>query len=126
FNKPYRPVAVLIEGRFNSLFQNRMAPDFLKVLNDSLNYHFKAFTDTTTKMIVIADGDMFLNDMTGTTGMEEMGYWRYTQNLFANKNFLLNCLEYLTDPNSMLEARSKDLKLRLLDAKRVEAEKTKW
>lgn len=126
FNKPYRPAAVLIEGRFNSLFQNRMAPDFLKVLKDSLKYDFKPFTDSSGKMIVISDGDIFLNDMSENTGMEEMGYWRYTRNLFANKNFLLNCLEYLTDPNSLLEARSKDLKLRLLDAQRVEAEKTKW
>ena len=126
FNKPYRPAAVLIEGRFNSLFENRIPPDFLRILNDSLKYNFKPNTDAENKMIVISDGDMFLNDVSQTTGMEEMGYWRYTKSLFANKNFLLNCLEYLTDPNSMLEARSKDLKLRLLDAERVETEKTKW
>lgn len=126
FNKPYRPVAVLMEGNFTSVFENRMAPSFLAVLKDSLKSEFKSRTDTANKMIVISDGDIFLNDATQNSGVEEMGYWRYTQNHFANKNFLLNCMEYLTDPNSMLEARSKDVKLRLLDAKRIETEKTKW
>lgn len=126
FNKPYRPAAVLIEGQFNSVFKGRIAPSFLATLKDSIKYEFKAATDTTNKMIVISDGDIFINDMSQTSGVEEMGYWRYTRNLFANKSFLLNCMEYLTDPNSMLEARSKDLKLRLLDAQRIETERTKW
>lgn len=126
FNKPYRPAAVLIEGSFNSVFKDRMAPDFLQILKDSIKYEFKTVTDSANKMIVISDGDIFTNDFSQTSGVEEMGYWRYTKNLFANKSFLLNCVEYLTDPNSMLEARSKDLKLRLLDAQRIETEKTKW
>ena len=79
-----------------------------------------------TSMIVVADGDMFLNEVSGSRGPSEMGYWQYTQALFANKNFLLNCLEYLTDPNSLLEARNKDLKLRLLDTKRAAEEELKW
>ena len=58
--------------------------------------------------------------------MQELGYWEYTRSLFANKNFVLNCLEYLTDPHSLLEARSKDLKLRLLDLKRAKDEELKW
>ncbi|HQE11442.1 MAG TPA: gliding motility-associated ABC transporter substrate-binding protein GldG [Flavipsychrobacter sp.] len=126
FNKPARPVAVLIEGRFNSVFENRMASSFLSTLKDSLKYEFKNNTDADNKMIIIADGDIFLNDATQNTGIEEMGYWRYTKTRFANKEFLLNSLEYLTDPNSMLEARSKDLKLRLLDPQRAATEKTQW
>lgn len=126
FNKPYRPSAVLIEGKFNSVFENRMAPSFLSVLKDSLKYAYKPTTDNDNKMIVIADGDIFLNDVSQTTGIEEMGYWKYSKARFANKEFLLNCLEYLTDPNSLLEARSKDVKLRLLDTKRVETERVQW
>lgn len=126
YNKPHRPAAVLVEGRFGSLFQNRVAPAFLKVLNDSLHYRFKEITDSSTSMVVIADGDIMINNISQARGIEEMGYWEYTQSLFANKNFILNCLEYLTDPHSLLEARSKDLKLRLLDQKRAKDEMLKW
>jgi hypothetical protein len=77
-------------------------------------------------MIVIADGDMLENDFTESMGPMEMGYWRFTKELFSNKSFILNCLEYLTDNSGILEARSKDSRLRLLDGGRVKAEKIKW
>jgi len=126
FKNPYRPTAVLAEGKFYSLFNNRMPASFLNLLRDSLKYHFKPHVDSFNSMIVIADGDIMLNGMSRTRGFSEMGYWEYTQSLFANKNFILNCLEYLTDPNSLLEARNKDLKLRLLDTKRAKDEELKW
>ena len=126
YTKPYQPAAVLVEGLFTSHFDKRLAPAFLKVLKDSLHYPFKPYVDSSTSMIVISDGDIMLNDVSQQRGLGEMGYWEYTQSLFANKNFILNCLEYLTDPNSLLEARSKDVKLRLLDAKRAEEEELKW
>jgi ABC-2 type transport system permease protein len=126
FRKPYQPVAVLLEGKFTSLFQNRMAPEFLRVLKDSLKYEFKSSSDSATAMVVISDGEIMWNDFSRRDGPMELGYWQFTKSLFANKNFILNCLEYLTDPNSLLEARSKDLKLRLLDSKRASDEKLKW
>lgn len=125
FKKPYRPAAVLVEGKFYSLFQNRMRAPMLHML-DSLRYKFKPQTDSNSAMIVISDGDMMINEYSSERGPTEMGYYQYTGSLFANKTFVLNCLEYLTDPNSLLDARSKNLKLRLLDAGRVKAEKTKW
>jgi gliding-associated putative ABC transporter substrate-binding component GldG len=126
FNKPYKNIAVLLEGQFSSVYQNRMAPEFLSLMNDSLHYPFKSTTDTSSSMIVISDGDMLLNTFSQERGVEELGYWTYTQSLFANKNFILNCMEYLTDPYSLLEARSKDIKLRLLDMKRAKEEERKW
>lgn len=126
FTNPHRPVAILSEGEFYSLYNNRVPAAFLSLLRDSLKYNFKPKVDSATSMIVIADGDFMLNDVSRSTGPTEMGYWRYTQSLFANKNFVLNSLEYLTDPHSMLEARNKDLKLRLLDSKRVKDEELKW
>lgn len=126
FTKGNRIAAVLLEGKFSSIFENRMAPQFLSVLKDSLKYEFKPAVDSATSMIVIADGEMLQNGISESKGPEEMGYWTYTGYLFANKSFVLNCLEYLTDPNSMLEARSKDLRLRLLDRQRAQDEKLKW
>lgn len=126
FNKPYQPVAVLLEGKFRSVFNNRLRPEFLKILKDSLKIPYKAACDSATSMIVISDGDLIENDYTEKEGTMDMGYWRYTGNRFANKTFLLNCVEYLTDRSGLLESRSKDVKLRLLDNGRVKSEKTRW
>lgn len=118
--------AVLLEGKFKSVFNNRLHPNFLKVLKDSLKMDFKSACDTTTSMIVVADGDMFENDFSEKTGPMEAGYWRFTDVLFANKTFLLNCIEYMTDDAGLLEARTKDTKLRLLDSNRVKSEEKMW
>lgn len=126
FNKPYQPVAVLLEGKFRSVFNNRLEPGFLKVLKDSLKMPYKSHSDTPTSMIVISDGDLIENDYSEQQGTLPMGYWRFTQNNFANKTFFLNCLEYLTDRSGLLESRSKEVKLRLLDNGRVKSEKAKW
>ena len=126
YNKGHKAAAVLVEGKFQSLYTNRVPQAFLNTLRDSLKYTFKNTVDSATSMIVLADGDMLLNGVSPTTGVQELGYWEYTRSLFANKNFVLNCLEYLTDPHSLLEARSKDLKLRLLDLKRAKDEELKW
>lgn len=126
FNKPYQPVAVLLEGKFQSIFQNRLAPSFLKILSDSLKTPFKAQADSIGSMIVISDGDMLLNEFSQNQGMLEMGYWRFPPTRYANKAFFMNCIEYLTDHSGLLEARSKDLRLRLLDAGRVGKERTTW
>lgn len=126
FTKPNQPAAVLLEGTFRSLFKNRLHPDFLRVLKDSLNRDFKVSSDTIGKMILIADGDIMLNDFAQQTGPMEMGFWKYTQTRFANKEFILNCLEYLTDNSGLLAARSKDTRLRQLDPSRVKKEKNTW
>ncbi len=127
FNKPYKPVAVLLEGKFKSAFQNRLSPGTLRMLRDSLiNRPFVQGCKDDNSMIVVSDGDVMLNDYTASSGPMPLGYWHYTKDMFANKIFLLNCLEYLTDHSGLLEARSKELKLRLLDAGRAKKEKTEW
>jgi gliding-associated putative ABC transporter substrate-binding component GldG len=125
FRSPYHPVAVLLEGKFSSVFHNRLPPAFLQLLRDSLKTPFKESCDTTNSMIVVSDGDIISNDYT-QKGPYEMGYYMYSQANYANKSFYLNCLEYLTDHSGLLEARSKDLKLRLLDTGRVKDERLKW
>lgn len=124
--KKQLPTAVLLEGKFKSVFNNRLHPNFLKVLRDSLSMDYKAVSDTITSMIVVGDGDMFENDFSEKTGPMEMGYWRFTGGRFANKTFLLNCMEYMTDNAGLLEARTKDNKLRLLDPNRIKSEKQMW
>jgi gliding-associated putative ABC transporter substrate-binding component GldG len=125
FTKSYLPVAVLLEGKFRSLYENRLAPEYIQLL-DSLRLPYKAACDSANSMIVVSGGEMFSNGYTAKDGMLPIGYYPFSGEFFANKNFLLNCLEYLTDHSGILEARSKDAKLRLLDQGRIKAEKTTW
>jgi ABC-2 type transport system permease protein len=123
YNKKYMPVAVVIEGGFSSLYENRMEQSFMHIYQDSLGKKFKTHTDKSNKMIVVSDADMMLNDFSNKKGPAEMGYYTPTGKLFANKTFMLNCLEYLIDENPLLEARGKNAALRLLDKKRIENNK---
>lgn len=125
FNKPYRPVAVLLEGRFVSLYKNRLARSYLATL-DSLNEPFKPQCDSAGSMIVTSIGNIFQNDFSTKDGPMQLGYYKYTAEHFANRDFLLNAVEYLTDHSGILEARSKDVKMRLLDKGRAIEEKTQW
>jgi len=124
FNKPYQPVAVLAEGKFRSVFKNHITHAAIHAL-DSIHQPYKTIADTTTSMI-FATGSIMENGFYQDRGPMEMGYWDYTKDNFSNKSFILNCLEYLTDRSGLIEARSKDLTIRLLDIKRVNEEKTKW
>lgn len=126
FAKSYLPVAVLIEGTFHSAYKNLLVPEYLRKL-DSIGETFKPMCDSPNKMIVVSVGDIFCNDLSyKDSKLYPMGYYKYTNEFFANRNFLLNCIEYLTDESGILETRSKEMKLRLLDAGRAKDEKSKW
>ncbi len=120
------PMAVLLEGKFQSVYNNRIDPGFLAIYRDSLKKNFLPECPTDNRMIVISDADVFLNDISEKRGPMECGYYKYTDELFANKTFLLNCIEYLTDDYRLLESRNKTLQLRLLDNVRVKKEKFMW
>jgi gliding-associated putative ABC transporter substrate-binding component GldG len=126
FNARDIPVAVLLEGRFPSLYANRIGAaqaDSLEMLQGS---PFLPVATTDGKMVVVADGDLPLNEVTKQDGPLQMGMNAYTRQQYANRSFLLNTLEYLTDSSGILETRAKDYTLRLLDDKRVEEERIQW
>jgi ABC-2 type transport system permease protein len=80
-------------------------------------------------MIVIADGDIIRNEVrrTGTTETPlTLGQDMYTGEMFGNRDFLINCLNYLVDDNGIMELRSRELKLRLLDGSAIKKERFKW
>lgn len=130
FNKSGIPVALLLEGKFSSLYRNRAS----KSQMDSLAADGSPFLDMSkeeNKMIVVGDGDIVLNDVSPQEGPLPMGMNFYTigsqyEYRFANKEFLLNCLEYLVNKPGIIETRNKDIVLRLLDSKKVQAQKTTW
>jgi gliding motility-associatede transport system auxiliary component len=118
-------VAALLEGKFKSLYANRIP----KTFSDSMaayNVPVKTICDSETKMIVVADGDIAINPVSRQYGPLSMGYNFYTNYTFANKEFFSNCLEYLVNPSNVLETRTKDFTLRLLDLKKVKEQKTTW
>jgi len=122
FNSSYQNIACLLEGSFNSFVEYRIPT---KLLNDSL---FK-YVDKgkPTKMIVVADGDVARNEFNRENGnIYPLGFDKYSQQTFANKTFLLNCVNYLLDDEGMLQLRSREVKLRLLDKKKVNLQHTKW
>ncbi len=125
FTKPNIPVAILLEGKFNSLFVHRLTNKQKDSLSTLMKQPF-AENSSSNKMIVIADGDIVLNFVTETEGPLPMGMNRYTHKQYANVDFLLNSIDYLVNTNNILETRSKGYMLRLLDLKKVDKEASLW
>ena len=108
------PVAVMMEGKFNSAYQNRVLPFADKTFQS---------VGKETKMIVISDGDVIKNQL--DKGMPlELGFDKWTNQLYGNKEFLLNCVNYLLDDNGLINIRSKDVDLPLLNKEEVYANYT--
>jgi ABC-2 type transport system permease protein len=118
-------VAVLLEGKFKSLYANRFPKGFTDSMA-SYNIPVKSVCDSGAKMIVVADGDIAANMVSPQYGPMPMGYNFYTSYTYANKQFFSNCLEYLVNSSGILETRTKDFTLRLLDLKKVKEQKTAW
>lgn len=127
FNKTHIPVAVLLEGKFISLYRNRLS----QAMRDSLARYDQPYLPQNvsgTKMIVVSDGDMVLNSVFKNNplpmGANPFTYGSQRDIPFANGNFLENCMEYLVNENNLMEAKSKEYVVRLLDSKKVKQEKT--
>jgi len=125
YKQPHLPVAVLLEGEFESVFKNRLSPQFLAASDTVKNLKYLEQSPK-SKMIVISDGDIIRNEVRNDSSVYPLGYYMYTKQQFANKDFILNCIEYLVDTNGILETRNKDVKLRMLNPTRVEEERLYW
>lgn len=111
-----QPLAVLVEGKFTSVFKNRVKPTTLKSTIEQ---------GAENKMIVISDGDVIKNQL--RNGMPlELGYDKWTNSSYGNKEFLINCINYLLDDTGLINIRNKRVSIPLLDIEKVAAEKTKW
>ncbi|HUS00755.1 MAG TPA: gliding motility-associated ABC transporter substrate-binding protein GldG [Chitinophagaceae bacterium] len=129
FKKKDVAVAVLLEGKFTSLYANRMSQSLIDSLA-SYGTPFQKNSIVDNKMILIADGDMVLNEVLKGEPLP-MGVNAYTmgsqrQYPLANRDFLQNCLDYLINNSGLTEAKSKDYTLRLLDPQKVQDERTLW
>ncbi len=118
------PVAVLLEGTFSSVFTNRMTESIMGAAGREIVKESKP-----TKMIVVADGDIMRNEVSWQGGVAEpltLGLDRYTMQTFGNKDFLVNCINYLVNDNGLIEMRSREIQPRLLDQARIKSQRTIW
>lgn len=126
FTAVHVPVAVLLEGKFSSLFTNRISSAAKDSLSGLYKTPFRSSADSSNKMIVISDGDLVTNFVSQEKGPLQMGENPFTHYQYANKEFFLNCMEYLVGNPGILETRGKDYTLRLLDKKKVDESKSFW
>lgn len=120
FTSRFLPVSILVEGEFKSLFDGRIAPE---VDTSSLIQFVKQ--GKKAKMIFVSDGDMIKNQV-DKIGPLPLGYDRYTQLNFGNKEFLLNAVNYLMGDDDLMQVRARDIKLRLLDKTKILKNELYW
>ena len=122
YQTPGQPVAVLLEGEFESVFKNRIPPAIAN--DDEIGFKEKS---KPTKMIVISDGDIIRNQFHIPNGYPlPLGYDQFTRQTFGNKELILNVMNYLCDGSGLISIRSRELKLRLLDRTKVNNNKLFW
>ena len=131
------PAAMLLEGKFTSIYRNRIST----AQKDSLAAHGMEFAEQSpeNRLIVAGDGDMVFNDYTPEQGPLPMGWNKYTYTEYvkqtssgrlfipvANREFLINCVEFLVNNAAISETRNKEIVLRLLDGRKVSKNKSLW
>jgi ABC-2 type transport system permease protein len=123
FTKSNLPIAILLEGTFESVFKNR----YLKNIIGRNDFAFKE-TSKPTKMIVVSDADIIRNEVRKRADgifISPLGYDRYTKQTYGNKKFVINAVHYLVN-EKLLELRSREIKLRILNKTKIIDERVKW
>ena len=110
------PLAVLLEGSFNSAYSNRIKP--FKIRNN-------LESSKETKMVVISDGSIIKNQFQGNRPLE-LGFDKWTNTLYGNKEFLLNTVNYLLDDTGLINIRSKEISVAFLDPVKVAKNRFFW
>lgn len=116
YNQGNQTLAVLLEGEFRSVYENRIKPFSLSEAKN---------ISVPTKMIVIADGDLIKNDVVRNVP-QELGFDRWTGQTYGNKEFLLNAVNYLLDDNGLINIRSKEIAVAFLNQQKIADQKTMW
>ncbi|WP_420150753.1 gliding motility-associated ABC transporter substrate-binding protein GldG [Spirosoma sp.] len=120
YNEGVHIIGCLLEGKFRSMFANRILP------GDSRAAGFQA-EGLASRVLICSDGDLVVNDVDYKRNVPyPLGYDRFTRNTYANKDFALNALGYLIDPNGVIAARTRTVTLRPLDKIRIAANQTGW
>ena len=117
FSNGEQATAVLLEGVFESIFKNR-----INALSEKLPY---TETSKSTRMLVISDGDIAKNQIIRGVVLP-LGYDNYEKRHYGNKDFILNSIDYLLEEDALIDVRTRELKMRLLDSQKINQERTFW
>ncbi|PLX23419.1 MAG: gliding motility-associated ABC transporter substrate-binding protein GldG [Marinilabiliales bacterium] len=124
FIMPDNPIAVALEGKFKSVFINRLTEKY----STGIEFDFQEESNP-TKMIIVSDADIIKNDVRRRADgvfISPLGYDRYTKQTYGNKEFVMNAVHYLIDESGILNLRSREFKLRLLDKSRIVDQRIRW
>jgi ABC-2 type transport system permease protein len=120
----FLPVAVLLEGEFESAFKNRMLTGIFP--DTTLPFRREGINSS---VLVVADADIIRNDISYDPRgilISPLEIDRYTGQTFGNKEFIVNILQYMTGHADVINLRSRVLTLRLLDKSKIKNERRKW
>ena len=110
--------AILLEGKFNSVFENRLTP------TSSIKYNNISGEN---KMIVISDGDIIKNHVNSNGLSYPLGYNHFNKSQYnGNKDFIINCMHFLLGNEDLININSKQYTIRLLDRNKIIDDKLKW
>jgi gliding-associated putative ABC transporter substrate-binding component GldG len=127
FNKPFQPLAVLVEGNFESYFKNKLTGDTKEML-ENIGTSFTEESTLPGKMIFISDGDFAKNLYNADTDqISPIGFNKWENYTFiGNEDFITNAIEYMVDEEGVLTARTKKIRLRLIDEVKATEQDTYW
>jgi ABC-2 type transport system permease protein len=124
FNKQFIPTGILTEGKFTSVFNNRMVKEF------EIDARAPFISQSpATKMIFISDGGLMANKLSYKNGKYipiPLGYDKVSNITFGNKEFLVNAVHYLCDDSGLMNLRSRTMQMRLLDKVKLREQKLFW
>lgn len=112
FNQAFVPVAVSLEGVFPSIYAHLLPPEEVTLTTPLLR------ESKPTRQIVVAAGSTIRNDWQQGQPLP-LGYDRYTQMQFGNRDFMVNAVLHLTDDQGWLQLRQKEFTLRLINDQRA-------
>lgn len=118
FPKSNLPLAVLLEGPFTSAFKDRIVP---KIPADSIPFEVREQSPDNTRMVVCGTSSFISNVVDRRNGQPfPLGYEPGSRTYFSgNKQFILNCVNYLLGDAWLIPLRGKQFVIRLLDRTRV-------
>lgn len=124
FTDRFLPIAVMLEGSFESAFRNRsvtsLFPDTIVSVREN---------SRPTSMLVVADADVIRNDVSHTPQgilISPLGLDRFTKQTFGNKELVVNTIQYMTGHEGLINLRSRELTLRLLNKSKITENRSKW
>jgi ABC-2 type transport system permease protein len=119
FRRMYEPIAVLVEGKFTSAYKGMLPIEFDTIKE----FNFKTESPE-TRQIFVSDGDMIRNRF-DEKNMQPYptGYDYFSKKQYDNPDFLLNCINYLSADNELLQIRSKSFKVGTLNPTTVKEKK---